>query len=206
MNKLYIFICSLILISCAGDKNEKTSDVNSTIDSRWESYSVDCDQVRYYLIQAFDTDQGVRNGIVSYGTMEEVDQANQELLISILQCCGPEKIVSAGDRATMATFLILQHAPNDLQLKYFDLLEKWAKEGIIPARTFVLMIDRIRMFQNKPQLFGSQISTDEDGVSRLYKVDDLQKVKHRRDSLRMELLEDYLLRFDAVLDTAYAAN
>ena len=189
----------LAFFSCDREDGGTDTDSDVEVDARCVSYSVDCDQVRYHLIQAFETDQGVRNGIEIYGTMEDVDRANQELLISILQCCGPEKIVSAGDRPTLTAFLIAQHAPIDFQLRYAPIFKNWASEGILPYRTFVLMIDRMRMHQGEPQLYGTQVISNDEGKMELYKVDDLEKVRLRRDSLNMETLENYLKRLDVIL-------
>ncbi len=192
----YFFILLLIFgLSCSSKNENEVVDRNNL---NIQTYDVDCDQVRFYLEEAFKTDQGVRNGELSM-SMEDVDKANQALFLSIFLCCGADKIVSAGDQATQAAFLIIQHASLEFQLEFEKLFEDWSKEGIISPSTFVLMVDRIRMRQGKDQLYGTQIISDESGESELYQVDDLDKVRARRDSLYMEPLEDYLARFDVTL-------
>ncbi len=162
------------------------------------SYSVDCDQVRYYLEEAHRTDQGVRTGKIA-ASMQSIDRQNQELILSILQCCGSKAIEEAGNEAAKAAFLIVQHAKHEMRVEYFNTFENWAKEGIIRASTLALMIDRMRMHEGESQLFGSQITTNEKGDQVMYRIDDLEKVRLRRDSLNMEPLEDYLLRFNITL-------
>lgn len=195
------FLCLLLLLSlsCSSSTEKDQSEDKDRNGLSIQAYTVDCDQVRFYLEEAYKTDQGVRNGEIDI-SMEEVDAANQILLYNIIQCCGADKIVSAGDQAARAAFFITQHAPLEFQLDYVNLFKDWAKEGIISPSTFVLMVDRILLRQDQPQLYGTQVTMDESGVSKLSPVDDLEKVRARRDSLNMEPLEDYLQRFNVTLD------
>ncbi|MEQ8245628.1 DUF6624 domain-containing protein [Fulvivirga sp.] len=198
MNR-YFFLVLILFFACSN--NIETSQLQGGDQNGLNiiAYTVDCDQVRFYLEEALRVDQGVRNGEIDR-SMEGVDEANQALFYSIMQCCGADKIVGAGDQATQAAFLITQHAPLEFQLEYVNLFKEWSKEGIISPSTFVLMVDRIRLRQGKTQLYGSQISTDESGVSKLSPIDDLDKVRARRDSLFMEPLEDYVARFGVTLE------
>lgn len=190
----FLFSFLLIILSCSGNSDKNQLEGEDKIGLNIQAYTVDCDQVRFYLEEALRTDQEVRNGEVN-ASMEEVDEANQTLLYSIIQCCGTDKIVWAGDDATQAAFLIAQHAPLEFQLEFVSLFESWSKEGIIAPSTFVLMVDRMRLRQGKTQLYGSQVITDDSGISKLSPLDDLDKVRARRDSLYMEPLDDYVARF-----------
>lgn len=178
---------------------------NEEIDKRWTSYSVDCDQVRFYLENAFDRDQGIRQGTFE-GSMESIDHANQELLLSILQCCGHDAIAKAGDKASRSAFFIAQHAPPSFREDLFPIFEHWANEGIIAVTSLTLMIDRIFSDNDQPQLYGTQVVSNEEGNMVLYKVDDINQVIKRRDSLGMEPLKDYLARFDVYLDSLDNSN
>ncbi|MTI40254.1 DUF6624 domain-containing protein [Fulvivirga lutimaris] len=193
MNRLLLLFL-LCFLSCSSSTEKNQFDGEDSI----QTYAVDCDQVRIYLEEALRTDQGVRNGEIAI-SMEEVDEANQALFYSIMQCCGADKIIFAGEQATQAAFLITQHAPLEFQLAFVNLFKDWSKEGIISPSTFVLMVDRIRLRQGKTQLYGTQVVTDKSGVSKLSPVDDLEKVRARRDSLYMEPLEDYVARFGVTL-------
>ncbi|MEQ9167431.1 MAG: hypothetical protein RLO12_14335, partial [Fulvivirga sp.] len=163
------------------------------------SYSVDCENVRSLLLFAGERDQEVRQGGLS-SDAQKVDRENQELLLSIFQCCGSIAIERAGNDVAQAAFLILQHASHEMRLEYFEVFESWAKEGIIKASTLALMVDRMRMHEGQPQLFGSQITSNEKGEQVFYEIDNLEKVRARRDSLFMEPLEDYVARFGVTLE------
>lgn len=163
------------------------------------SYSVDCSNVRALLLNAGERDQEVRQGGMS-SNAEQVDRENQELLISIFQCCGSLSIERAGNDVAQAAFMILQHASHEMRKQYFEVFESWAREGIIKASTLALIIDRMRMHEGKSQLYGSQITSNEKGEQTMYEIDDLEKVRARRDSLYMEPLEEYLQRFNVTLD------
>ena len=52
------------------------------------------------------------------------------------------------------------------------------------------MTDRIAVFENKPQLYGTQFDWDEKGELSPNLIDDLKKVNQRRKSIGLNSIEE----------------
>src|SRR6185295_17176090 len=82
------------------------------------------------------------------------DTANQEALDRlILECGWPGRLDV--NRAAFSAFIIIQHAPLDYQLKYYDRVAAASRRGEIPSDKFAWLVDRVLVEQGKPQLYGT---------------------------------------------------
>ena len=89
-------------------------------------------------------------------------------------------------------WLVIQHAPVELQKKYFNLFEQAARNGDISLEQVAMMDDRIAMHEGLPQRYGSQIV---DG--KLYQLLNPDKVDQWRKEMGMPPLDDYLKQMGA---------
>ena len=64
----------------------------------------------------------------------------------------------------------------------------------MPLWQAVLLEDRIRMFEGKPQIYGTQLETDSDGTVRPYLLEDPVHVEERRSKVGLEPLRERLAR------------
>lgn len=104
-----------------------------------------------------------------------------------------------GEVEASTAWLVVQHAPLEKQVQYFPMIEDAAQKGEIPKSDSALLLDRIRMRQGQPQVYGSQIVRDPNsGQWMLHLVEDEANVNRRRAEIGMEPLEDYALRFGIV--------
>jgi hypothetical protein len=114
--------------------------------------------------------------------MEEVHRRNAAALIAIIAEHGwPGRSLVDEDGAHAAWF-VLQHAIGNptLQRRGLELLRRAAEQGEVPAQQVAYLEDRIRFFEGRPQVYGTQYDWDERGELNPHSVEDLPGVDERR--------------------------
>lgn len=101
-----------------------------------------------------------------------------------------------GAEASLAAFLIIQHADYEYQKKYFPLIKEAVEKGEIERGHVALLEDRILMREGKKQVYGSQLSRNEKtGKYEMWPVEDEENLDKRRSSVGLEPIAEYLKRF-----------
>lgn len=104
-----------------------------------------------------------------------------------------------GADASLAAFLIIQHADYKYQKKYFPLIQEAMKKGEIQPGNVALLEDRILMREGKKQIYGSQLKrNDKTGKYEMWPVEDEENLDKRRASVGLEPIAEYLKRFGLV--------
>ena len=127
-------------------------------------------------------------------TMILVDSLNQILVLKILDqygWLGPDIV---GDKGASALFLVIQHADLRTQEKYLPMMKEAVKNGAARTADLALLIDRVEMRNGRPQVYGSQVTT-ENGANVFFKIMDEANVNKRRAEMGLEPLELYAKRF-----------
>jgi hypothetical protein len=88
--------------------------------------------------------------------MERQDSINQAIVFPIIDSIIQNKINGLSDTSWRACFMVLQHAPFRIQLKYLDFVTEYFKKGYILNYEYMIFVDRIFASQRKTQPFGSQ--------------------------------------------------
>ena len=109
------------------------------------------------------------------------DSVNTVFITGLIDERGyPGKSV-VGDQMGTA-FLVIQHADLAVQEKYLPVLRAAADAGEMNWRSLALLIDRIEMRNDRPQVYGSQVQRDQGTesyylapIAQPYKVDSLRK-------------------------------
>ena len=101
-----------------------------------------------------------------------------------------------GQRAAEAAWLIAQHAiaHPQFQRSCLELLTAAAREHLVPAWQPAMLEDRIRVFEGRPQLYGTQLEPDEHGNMRPCTIEDPARVDERRRAVNLEPLAERLAR------------
>lgn len=95
---------------------------------------------------------------VGSGLIKIMDNQDQENLIKV------EKIIvkygypgksMVGEPENYAVWYVIQHSPKIE--KYFPLIKKATDEKELPFRLYAMMLDRKLMYENKEQIYGTQI-------------------------------------------------
>lgn len=90
------------------------------------------------------------------------DQAHAARLAEIVDAFGWPTADRFGREASDAAFSIVQHAGHDVAFmtRCRDLMMDLVDEGSMEAPRVALLSDRIRLFEGRPQLYGTQMSFD----------------------------------------------
>jgi hypothetical protein len=156
------------------------------------------------LIAMAELDQNVAGELATSGALYEgydprmaaVHEKNALRLQEIMAQIGwpTERLV--GKRAAEAAWLIVQHAiaHPQFQRSCLRLLAEAAREQLVPAWQPAMLEDRIRVFEGRPQLYGTQLQPDEHGNMRPHAIEDPEEVDERRRAVSLEPLADRLAR------------
>jgi hypothetical protein len=165
-------------------------------------------RLRDELIAMDAQDQAVRAELAADGSlfdgyhprMETVHRANAARLRAVVDDVGwtVEPLVGADGAA--AAWRIAQHAIGepDFQRRCLRLLQDAAARGDVPAWQPAMLEDRIRMFEGRPQRYGTQLEPDDDGRLRPYTIEDPEHVDDRRRAVGLEPLAARLAQAEPV--------
>jgi hypothetical protein len=128
--------------------------------------------------------------------MEAIHQRHAARLSAMLDQGGWPPISKVGEDGAEAAWLIAQHAIGepDFQRRCLRLLQEAAASGDVPPWQPAMLDDRIRMFEGRPQIYGTQLEPDEEGRPRPYVIEDPEHVEERRRAVGLEPLAERLAR------------
>ncbi len=140
-----------------------------------------------------DEDQAVRAEVAADGSlfdgyhprMEEVHWRNASRLAEVLDQHGWPGTTLVGEDGADAAWMIAQHAIGEppFQRRCLVLLREAAAKNQIPLWQPAYLEDRIRMFEGKPQLYGTQYDWDENGEMSPLPIEDPAHADERRAAL-----------------------
>jgi hypothetical protein len=137
----------------------------------------------------------VKNGQLGEGyneEMKELHEKNAKILNNILDTIGYPTIDKVGIKANEAAWLIIQHSISqpELMKKCAALLKSAVRENKASPQNLAYLTDRIAVFEEKLQLYGTQFDWDENGNLSPNPYDNLTKVNERRKSIGLNTLEE----------------
>lgn len=217
--KLILVILTLTALFC----NQAFSFVsNVTFNSSVQNISVTpsdsipYDSLRIILEVAHDTDQTIREKLstaegndslfMSYlGEMSVVDRKNRKKVLPILEKYGWLQISKVGEKASDGLFYVLQHTVDlDLFRKYLPVIKKLSVKNEAKLWHAALIEDRLLMYENKKQIYGSQSVTRKNkynGEYFIWPIRDPDKVNSLREKAGLPLtVEENAERLNAIYD------
>lgn len=125
------------------------------------------------------------------------DLVNTERIVSILEESGyPGKSLVGPGQASTA-FLVIQHADLEIQEKYLPIISAAADKGEVSWSSVALLVDRVNVRNDRPQIYGSQVSSDpKTGESFFSEINDPRNVDKVRESVGLGPLGEYAKFFD----------
>lgn len=125
-----------------------------------------------------------------------LDRENVEALQAMVARSGWPARSEVGAEAAMAAFLVLQHADPETQKQLLPLLKARVDEGEAAPAHWAMLLDRVRMRDGLPQVYGSQVVWSEaESRLQLYPVEDRAGVDARRTEVGLPPLAEYLRQF-----------
>lgn len=145
-----------------------------------------------------------------WGKQKKLDSADLAQVEMILSTYGFPPSAKVG-KSNEAIFYTLQHSPDSIMLKYYDVITKAGDDGELPKSVVALYVDRVLMNKGEPQIYGSQIrveyKTDAKGQKYdsifLWKLKDPEQVEGLRTKMGLPPLRDYLKNFEIDPDKGY---
>jgi hypothetical protein len=133
--------------------------------------------------------------------MEAVHRQNATRLALILERHGWPSEALVGSEAAEAAWLIAQHAVSQpgFQRRCLGLLVEAAARGGVPAWQAAMLEDRIRMFEGRPQVYGTQLEADDEGRLRPYWIEEPSSVSERRRRVGLGPLDEAPGRAERVM-------
>lgn len=153
-----------------------------------------------------------------FARVTQVDTDNTAWLKEVVAAHGWPGAGVVGDEAARSAFLLVQHADHDpaFQAACLPLLEAAASRGEIPMTHVAYLTDRVRVKQQRPQLYGTQyyaktlpdgsVASGPDGRIEylLPVVEDLERLDDRRREAGLEPWSAYEQRMAALQQRAPA--
>lgn len=161
---------------------------------------MDITKIKEKLIALKDQDLSLRNRLMRAGKlnegyneeMERVHIKNAEALDEIINHIGYPTIERVGSEANEAAWIIIQHAISkpEFMKKCQKLLSLTVAENNTDPKQLAYLTDRILVFQDKEQLYGTQFDWDENEELSPKPYDDIKIVNARRSSIGLNSLEE----------------
>ena len=159
--------------------------------------------LEHELIAMAENDLAVREALAADGSlsshgyhphMECVHKDNAARLSDIIERHGWPSETMVGERGVWAAWLIAQHAIGNppFMRRCLSLLNNAATKGEVPAWQPAFLEDRIRMYEGRPQLYGTQFQPGEDGYFVSYPIEDAEHVNERRQAIGLDTIEERL--------------
>ncbi len=140
--------------------------------------------------------------------MDEADSINLLKVTAILDEYGWLGSDKVGRNGALTIFLVIQHAPFEVQKKYLPMMREAVAEKRALAGNLALLEDRVALGEGKKQIYGSQIIIDKiTGKPVLEPLEDPDNVDKRRAEMGLGPIATYLKEFGIVWDVeAYKKN
>lgn len=146
--------------------------------------------LREELLAMAGEDGAVRERLVADGSLFDgynplmaiVHRRNGDRLSEIVEAHGWPGRSLVGEDGADAAWLVLKHAIGDpgLQRRCLPLLELAAAGGEIPPWHFATLLDGIRFYEGRPQVYGSMFDWDENGEMAPWPIEGADDVDQRR--------------------------
>lgn len=176
-------------------------------------------ELRRELLERRERDQAIRDALIKSGAenpdpkirdeMRAIDRDNTERVKEIVLAHGWPGPELVGADGTFAVWLFVQHSTPEFQKEMLPRVEKAYRDQKLPGSSYALLLDRVRVHEGKPQVYGSQ-GRWENGVLGLQPIEDEANVDQRRKEVGLGPLAEYLAGLRAMYNskspTASAAS
>lgn len=153
------------------------------------------------LVAMAKNDLSVREALVADGSlghalyhphMEAVHISNAARLTAIMDQYGWPGNSLVGEEGAWAAWLIAQHAIGNppFMRHCLSLLKQAAANNDVMPWQVAFLEDRIRMYEGKPQCYGTQFQPNNNGELEPYPIENLETVNDRRLAVGLNTIEE----------------
>ncbi len=190
--KSKLTILSIVLLVFTSCQNNKSKNQYVKLTEELESI-FETDQSLRMIVDSVEQKYGFESNETQsiWQKIHENDSINLIKIDSIISKYGWLGVDKIGEKGNAALFLVIQHSDLKTQEKYLPIMKDAVKKGNANGSELALLIDRIEMFNGRPQVYGSQIQYI-DGKYAIYKIIDEKNVNKRRSEVGLQPLEEYV--------------
>lgn len=106
-----------------------------------------------------------------------------------------------GNQGNSTLFLVIQHSPLEVQEKYLPMMRDAVKNGNANSSSLALLEDRVALRKGGKQIYGSQISRDQEtGEYFVSPLEDPENVDKRRAEVGLGPIADYISKWNMTWD------
>jgi len=149
------------------------------------------------LLTMVDADQRAREGFSlqmdpeKVAAIQAIDAKHTARMKAIVAQHGWPGRSLVGDEAAHAAWLLVQHAEVSFMAHCLPLMERAVSAGEASATDYAYLLDRVRMNQGKPQVYGTQFISGADGKLVLHPIEDPEHVDDRRREVGLPSMAEY---------------
>lgn len=156
--------------------------------------------LRDELIRRAGVDQDARKRATAHGNTKEdleslnpVDKDNTRWLKNVVQKQGWPTITQVGPEGASAAWVLIQHADEDpaFQVEVLPMMERLVMSHEADSNNYALLTDRVLINQGKPQRYGSQFHSNDDGSLSMSPTEDEDNLDARRIKIGLQPIADY---------------
>jgi hypothetical protein len=159
------------------------------------------EQLRQELVAMAENDLSVREALAVDGSlcnhgyhprMEAVHNSNAARLSIIIEQYGWPGKCLVGEDGAWAAWLIAQHSIGNppFMRHCLSLLKQAASNNEVIPWQAAMLEDRIRMYEGKPQIYGTQFQPGNTGELNPYPIENPDSVNERRFAVGLNTLEE----------------
>jgi hypothetical protein len=106
-----------------------------------------------------------------------------------------------GELANMGLFLAIQHSSTKQMESFKEIVERAYQEDKIEKSSYALFVDRLKVRNGLPQIYGTQYYYDEKLASlRFNEIEDFENINKRRKKVGLPKIEKYAKQNNIALD------
>lgn len=124
---------------------------------------------------------------------KEIDKINTMRLKKLLKLAKKEwfTITEFSEFSDSNAWLIIQHAEPEVEKEFLPIIEKYALAGESNKAHWAMLYDRVAMYENRPQKYGSQFRNSEDNSCyELYPVEDRENLDKLRATVGLKPISE----------------
>ncbi|WMN11563.1 hypothetical protein QYS49_38865 [Marivirga salinae] len=106
-----------------------------------------------------------------------------------------------GELANMGLLLAIQHSSTEEMESFKEIVERAYQEDKVEKSSYALYVDRLKVRNGLPQIYGTQFYYDEKSASlRFNEIEDFENVNKRRKKVGLAKIEKYAKKNNIVMN------
>jgi len=147
------------------------------------------------ILTMSEADQAMRTSGVWDSSLDKKHTLRMQQIVAAI---GWPTISKVGERASQMAWLLVQHADHDRVFQQACLaLMKAQPAEEVNMRNIAYLEDRVCVGEGRPQRYGTQFRTNEQGDLEPFPIEDREQVDARRAELGLSSLAEYALRLQS---------